>query len=132
MIKQVKKKTSLTLLMCISLLTVLCLSGVAQAQSQSGEEFQGQAQTQVSDQEATSFANAFNAVREIQKQYSQEIQGVQDESQIKKLQQKYTDKMINQVENNGLSVDRYNEIAQAMQRDESLRQKIEKKMESLQ
>jgi hypothetical protein len=89
---------------------------------------QGQVQTQVSDKEATSFANAFNAVREIQKQYSQEVQGVQDESQIKELQQKYTDMMIKQVEDNGLSVDRYNEIAQAMQRDKNLQQKIEKKM----
>lgn len=132
MTEQVKKRTGLTFLMGISLLAVLCFSGIAQAQSQSGEAMQGQGQvqTQVSDEEATSFANAFNAVRGIQEQYSQEVQGVQDESQIKELQQKYTDKMIKQVEDNGLSVDRYNEIAQAMQRDEELRQKIEKKMEA--
>jgi hypothetical protein len=129
MTEQVKKRTGLTFLMGISLLAVLCFSGIAQAQSQSGEAMQGQGQvqTQVSDKEATSFANAFNAVREIKKQYSQEVQGVQDESKIKELQQKYTDMMIKQVEDNGLSVDRYNEIAQAMQRDKNLQQKIEKK-----
>lgn len=132
MTKRVKNRTGLTLLMGISLLAVLCFSGIAQAQSQNGKEFQGQAQAQVSDKEATSFAHAYNAVRGIQKQYSQEIQGVKDKSQIKNLQKKYTNKMIKKVENNGLSVDRYNEIAQAMQRDENLREKIEKKMQSLQ
>lgn len=132
MIEQLKNRTGLTLLMGISLLAVLCFSGIAQAQSQNGKEFQGQTQAQVTDKEATSFANAYNAVRGIQEQYSQEVQGVQDKSQIKKLQQKYTDKMIEKVENNGLSVDRYNEIAQAMQRDENLRKKIEKKMQNMQ
>jgi len=134
MTEQVKKRTGLTFLMGISLLAVLCFSGIAQAQSQSKEAMQGQgqAQAQVSDKEATSFAHAYNAVRGIQKQYSQEVQGVQDKSQIKNLQKKYTNKMIKKVENNGLSVDRYNEIAQAMQRDENLREKIEKKMQSLQ
>ncbi|MFP4168651.1 MAG: DUF4168 domain-containing protein [Desulfonatronovibrionaceae bacterium] len=122
---------NLKLVLAFSLLMVLCAAGMAQAQDDA-EGMEGQeAPAEVSDSEANDFAEAFNAIRQIQEEFTQEAQGIEDDSEIRELQQTYEDKMIKEVENKGLTVQRYNEIAQAMQQDEDLRQKIEGKMSEM-
>ncbi len=123
-----KKMMSLRIFLTASLLVMLCAAGMAQAQSQDGQK----GQAEVTDKEAKMFAQAYSAIRGIQKEYSKEVQGVEDDSQIKKLQQKYTDKMMKKVKSSGLSIKRYNEIAQSMQQDKDLQDKVKKHMQSMQ
>lgn len=111
----------------IALLTVFFLAGTAHAQ----QEYQNQPPTDVSKKEINNYAQAYTEVLKIQERYSQVVQGVKDESEIKELQQKFTQKMIDQVKKNGLTVDRYTQISQAMQHDQNLYTKVEEKIQSL-
>ncbi len=85
--------------------------------------------TEYSDQEIKSFAKAYSQVKDIQKDYSQEISQISDKQKAQKLQDKYSSQMISKIKDEGLTVQKYNQISQSMTADEELREKVQKMIE---
>jgi GTP1/Obg family GTP-binding protein len=102
-----------------------------QQQNQQGQQQYGQQSQQKADFEDKTiekFAKAHKKVRDLQEDYSSELQNADDENQARDLQSKYREKIMSVIEENDLGVEKYNEISMAMQRDSDLREKVEDKM----
>jgi len=131
MYKQEKNSTvNLKAVLILTLSMVLFTFGAVQAQedSQGGME---QAPVEVTQAEVNNFAKALNGIQDVQEAYTREAQGIENDADIRDLQKKYQDKMIQTVKNQGLTVKRYNEISQAMQKDEELSKKVRDKASQL-
>ncbi|MGM0645126.1 MAG: DUF4168 domain-containing protein [Thermodesulfobacteriota bacterium] len=85
-----------------------------------------------SEETLEKFAKSYNQVYEIRQEYSSELSEMEDEEKAKELQEKYTDRMVEAVEDEGLSVEKYNEIGQAMNNDEELSKKVESMVDEMQ
>lgn len=88
------------------------------------------AQGQVSDAQLQNFVEAQTKVNEIQVEYSEKIQSTQDPKKAQTLQSEAQDKMVKAVDEAGLDVQEYNQIAQQMSRDPALRERIQELMGS--
>ena len=88
------------------------------------------AQSQISDAQLQSFVEAQTKVNEIQVEYSEKIQSTQDPEKAQTLQSEAQDKMVKAVDEAGLDVQEYNQIAQQMSRDPALRERIQELMGS--
>lgn len=84
-----------------------------------------QQQAPVSDQALEQFADAASSVREVREEYSAEIQSTQDEEKAQALRSEAQQKMVVAVQEAGLSVSDYNMIAQRLQTDGELMQRLE-------
>ncbi|HMA85495.1 MAG TPA: DUF4168 domain-containing protein [Desulfosalsimonadaceae bacterium] len=71
------------------------------------------------------FAEAQTDVSEIRGEYSDALSDVEDANKARELQEKYTQKMIDAIEENNLSVSKYNEISRAVQDNPSLKEKVD-------
>ncbi len=85
---------------------------------------QEQPSVDVGEQELDQFAEAFLAVQEIQTEISEELQAATDESEAQDLQRQAQEEMVSAVEDSGLSVEEYNQIAQLMNSDPEVRDGI--------
>ncbi|MFO7839261.1 MAG: DUF4168 domain-containing protein [Desulfosalsimonadaceae bacterium] len=100
-------------------------------QGQQGQQYQHQEPTQqqpaanFSDQDLQKFAKAEAEVNEIRAEYSEAIKGVEAADKAKEIQSKYTEQMINTIEDEGLSLNKYNKIAKAAQEKPDLQKKID-------
>ena len=94
-----------------------------QGQGQYGQQPRQKADFE--DETIEKFAEAHKEVRDLQKDYSSELQNASDENQARDLQSKYREKIMSVIEENDLGVKKYNEISMAMQRDSDLREKVE-------
>lgn len=83
-----------------------------------------QAPIQVDDQTVADFASALSEIQGIQQDFSQKLQNVEDQEKARELQQQAQEQMVAAVERNDLSVNEYNQVAQAMSRDQQLRERI--------
>lgn len=75
---------------------------------------QGQTQGQsaeFSDQQLQSFAAAVQGIQNVANEYAPRLRDTSDPDQLAELQQEAESKMLNAVEDEGLSVDEYNAIA---------------------
>lgn len=107
---------------------LLFAAGTATAQGQAPAPGQapGQAPSiEVSDQDVENFADAYVAVQTINQQYTEKLQNVEEAEKATALQQEARDKMQQAVEDSGLTISDYQEIAQAAGQDEELRSDIE-------
>jgi hypothetical protein len=82
------------------------------------------AAAQVSDQQIEQFVVAFTEVRNLQQQFTQQLEGVTSQEEAQVLQQQAQQQMIEAVEEAGLSVADYNMVVAAMEQDEALRDSI--------
>ena len=98
--------------------------GGQQQQGQQGYQ-QQQQPTDFDDSELKVYAKAKNDVDDIRSEYSDALRGVEEADKARELQNKYTEKMIDAIEEKDLSVKKYNQISQAMQNSPELREKIE-------
>jgi len=64
-------------------------------------------------------------VSEIRGEYSDALSDVEDANKARELQEKYTQKMIDAIEENNLSASKYNEISRAVQDNPSLKEKVD-------
>lgn len=91
---------------------------------------QGDAPTQntppaeVNEATVNKFVDAMAKVRAIQEDFSQQLQGIEDNDRARQLQMKAQEKMISEVEASGLSVDEYNVLAQKMDQDSLFRRQV--------
>jgi len=108
-----------------ALITLLWLAMPSMAQ----EAMPGQSpDTQVTDTELMQFADAMQAVNDIRDQYSQRIEATDSQDQAQQLQQEAGQRMTIAVQESGMTVDQYNEIAVALQGDPQLMQRLEQLM----
>lgn len=111
-----------TIALIAALTTLLWLSMPIMAQ----EAMPGQApDTQVTNTELMQFADAMQAVNDIRDQYSQRIEGAQSQDQAQQLQQEAGQRMTIAVQESGMTVDQYNDIAVALQGNPQLMQRLE-------
>lgn len=79
----------------------------------------------VTDDMLENFAQAVTTVQGVQQEYSAEIQSTQDASEAQSLREEAQRKMVDAVENTGLSVSEYNLISQRLQSDPALAERFE-------
>lgn len=102
--------------------------GEQQQQQQQEYQYEEPAQKSASDFEEDTlqkFAEAKNDVDDIRGEYSEALKGVEDANKARELQDEYTQKMIDAIEEKDLSVNKYNEISQAMQGNSELQEKVD-------
>lgn len=85
---------------------------------------QPQAQ-EVSDEQLRQFVEAAGEVQSVQEEYAQQIQSTQEADEAQTLRQEAQEKMVSAVEDSGLSVSEYNLIAQRLQQDQSLAERLQ-------
>lgn len=106
------------------LLTTACLAFssaiVTQAPAQDAEAPAVETPA-LSDEKLQSFAVAFAEVNKVAEEYSQKVQEVDTEAEQQGLEMEAGQKMVEAVQNtDGISVDEYNEVLQAVQTDPDL------------
>lgn len=82
-------------------------------------------QVDVSDEEVQSFAAAMVSVQELGQEWTQRMQETDDQEELSQMQQDAQEEMIGAIEDEGMTVEEYNEIATAAQQDPELAQQIE-------
>lgn len=83
-----------------------------------------QAPAQMDDAKVEKFASAYGSVQSIQEDYTQQLQEVEDREKAQALQQEAQGEMLGAVEEEGLSVQEYNEMIAMMDQDPQLRQRV--------
>ena len=124
------RKTALT----IALTALFAAGGTAVAQSYGGGA--GQAPTPgqttpataaLTEQTVDTFVDAFVAVQEIREDFTERLHSASDEAEAQAMQQEAQEKMMRAVEESGMSVQEYNEVAMALQNDPALMQQVQEK-----
>lgn len=94
-----------------------------QGQTQQRQYQQQQQQINVSDKQLKAFVEAENAAREIQQKYAGQQGEATSREDMQAQRQQLQDEMVQAIQSSGLSIDEYNQILQAIQTDQQLRQK---------
>lgn len=100
-----------------------------QAETQLGQATGGQA---FSDDQLRAYALAALEVQAINESYQPRVQAAQDQGQMDQLRTEAETEMVEAVQDQGLSVDEYNQITQAAQADGELRGTIMQHMQQAQ
>lgn len=83
---------------------------------------------EITDEQIEQFADVQSDIREITQEYSSRLQEVEDPDAAAQLQQEASQLMVEAVEDIGLDVETYNNIAVALESDEDLRNRVESQM----
>ena len=94
-------------------------------QSQQGMPQQQQMNMDFSDNDLQKFVAVQPALEEIREDFTQRLEGAGDQEAANQLQQEAGQLMVEAVEQEGLDVDTYNNIAMALQSNEELRERVE-------
>lgn len=110
----------------VALAVALGASGAAVAQQSGAQGGMQQApDIEVTDEQVESFAEAQARVAEIGEKWTPRMQEAESSEEVQKAREQAQQEMVIAVENAGLSVQEYNQIARAAQADEELRSKIQ-------
>ncbi|MFO7603793.1 MAG: DUF4168 domain-containing protein [Gammaproteobacteria bacterium] len=113
-----------------ALLALLAAPVMAQPYGQGDAAQQSAPTTQDFDNKTLQmFAMASVELDDIQKDYTSQLQGVQDQEKAMELQKQANERMVKAVQETGLGVSTYNAIAQELTKDAQLRDKVEKLIE---
>lgn len=117
---------------CLALMFGMPLSVQAQGAEGGGQPpTQGEgAPANIDSETKEKFITAHVEIRDVQQEYSKKLQSVEDKNKAQELQQQAQTEMVEIVEDNGLSVEQYNQIAGAMRNDPELRQEIEQRAQA--
>jgi hypothetical protein len=88
-------------------------------------------QGKVSVNEIASFAKSQNQVAKIRQEYQAKLSNVKDQTEQQAIVQEMNGRLVAAVQQEGLSVERYNEISNAAQSDPALQQRISEVMKSM-
>lgn len=94
-------------------------------QGQGAAPAQEQVPTNFSDSEIEKFVAAQDDLETIRQEYSGKLEGTEDPDKAAELQQEASEKMVTVVQDEGLDVETYSNIALAVQSDPELREKVE-------
>ncbi|WP_111414739.1 DUF4168 domain-containing protein [Billgrantia lactosivorans] len=99
------------------------------AQDQAGQP-QAQAPAQdFSEDQLQQFADASQEIAVISQDYTERLHEAEDEQSQQEVRMEANDKMVEVVEDNGLDVDTFNAIGQAIQQDPELMQRVQEMAE---
>ncbi len=117
-----------SLLMLTPLVAGLALSPALFAQDDGYAEAEPLEQAQDAEnfdqQELERFADAYVEVGEIHNEYSQRLEEAADPDQAQEVQQEANDRMVEAIQEKGLEVQDYSEIAAALERDPEMRDEV--------
>ncbi|MEE4304765.1 MAG: DUF4168 domain-containing protein [Wenzhouxiangella sp.] len=103
----------------------LMIGSVAVAQEAAQQSQQSAPQTiEVSDQQLQQFADAQMEIASIQKDFRSRLQNVEDPQKAQELQREANEEMTTAVEEVGLDVESFNQIAMSIQNDPELQQEL--------
>lgn len=121
------KSPLLALLTAIGLLlSSMAFAQVPQQQPDAGPSYS----TDVSEEDVDNFVKAYISVQEINQDYTQRLQYIEDSERATQLQQEAQKKMQDAISDAGLSVAEYQQIANQAGQDAQLRSKIEDSLTS--
>ncbi|MCA1743276.1 MAG: DUF4168 domain-containing protein [Desulfonatronovibrio sp.] len=114
--------------------SAIAQDGYEGQQGQQGQQGQDMMQQpaepiEVSDADLDKAANAYMEITEIRESFQETLAGVSDPEKAQELQEEAGEAMVEAVENSGLDVQAYNEIMEAAQVDEDLRNKLLARLE---
>jgi GTP1/Obg family GTP-binding protein len=117
-----KTKTTIVAAMLLSLGLLASVSANAQ---QEGAANAAAPSIEISNQQLQQFANASEEVVTLSQEYTQQLHTTEDEAAQRAIQEEANEKMIDAVESNGLDVDTFNIIGQAIQTNPELMQRVQ-------
>lgn len=125
------------LAIAFALVFLLVAAQSVNAQQQGGYEQEMMMQQQpgsveVSDAELEKVANAYIQITEIREAFQESLAEVSDPEKAQQLQEQAGQAMVDAVQDNGLDVQKYNEVMEAAQVDEALREQLLTHMQKLQ
>ncbi len=100
-------------------------SPAAMAQDAAAAQQQAQEAAPVSDKEVKKFVKAEKKINAIIQEWTPKVQSAESQEQAQEMQQTAQTEMIAAIEKQGLSVQRYNAIAQQAQKDPQLAQRLQ-------
>ncbi len=106
--------------------------GAPEGQQQEPWEQQQAAPADFSDEEIDRVASAYVDIIDIREDYHGKLASVDDPEEAQAIQMEANEKITEAVENNGVSVETYNEVIAAAQTDESLMNDLLSKIDQLQ
>lgn len=113
-------------------LAAFLMTGVslqAMAQQQGAQQQQGMQQQEMdmdfSDSDLERFVAVQPALEEIREDFTQRLEAADDQEAANQLQQEAGQLMVEAVEQEGMDVDTYNNIAMALQSNEELRERVD-------
>ncbi|RQD78605.1 DUF4168 domain-containing protein [Desulfonatronospira sp. MSAO_Bac3] len=137
-------KSSIVLSLAAAVMLILGFGLNVQAQQEYQQEGQQQQYQQemmqqqqapdidVSDAELDQVADAYQAVTDVRERFQQELGEVSDPERAQELQQQAGEEMVEAVEAQGLDVQTYNQVMEAAQVDEELRNQLLERLEGMQ
>lgn len=126
----------LTTLFAAAVLSTGLMSSMAYAQQDAasagaGEPTQSQAQaSNFSDEQLMQFADASKEIAQLNQEYTGRLQDAEGDDAQQQVRQEANDKMVSAVESQGMSVDTFNAIGEALQKDPALMQKVQEMAET--
>ena len=114
-----------------NILTALITAGflaspmaMAQGEQQAQPMPQQQEAPEVSESQINAFVEAYIAVNEVREDYTARLQEAEDQEQAQQLQQEANDAMTAAIEDNGMSIEEYQEVAMAVNADADVREQV--------
>ncbi|MDX5333475.1 MAG: DUF4168 domain-containing protein [Gammaproteobacteria bacterium] len=104
-------------------------AAMAEPGSQSPAGMQQGAAADVDDATLDRFVVAYADIQALQREFATELEQVESQEEAAALQQATQQKMVEAVQESGLSVPEYNTVVQALDQDPALREKVESKIE---
>lgn len=83
----------------------------------------------VSDEKLQKFVASAQQVAVMSQQYSQQLQGTSDQAAQQQLMQQANQKMVQTVQANGLSVQEFNDLSEAVDRDPALQERAQRMLQ---
>ena len=106
-------------------------TGTGQQQQQQLQQQQQQV-PDFSDQELQQFAEAATDIQEISAQWEPRLQQAETQEEIEQVRQAANEEMVEAIEDNGLSVEKYSEIYMSAQSDPELNERVNQYMSQAQ
>jgi hypothetical protein len=113
---------------CFFVLMALVLTPTLGLSQQYGDTAQN-TQTEVSGEDMKSFANAQIQVSKVRQEYRTRLSNASTQDEQQALIQEMNEKLVAALKDEGLSVEKYNEIFDAVQNDDALRERISDMMQ---
>lgn len=121
-----KGKKSLIIACALALVFFFTLPAAAQSQN-TGQKQQQQQQMETpdfSDERIEKTASSYTKITEIREKYQDQFSKAESTEQAQELQSKVNEKITGAIEENGMTVEQYNEVITSAQTDEDLRAEL--------
>jgi hypothetical protein len=126
MVSRLSKNTGM-----IMLVMLFFMLAPASGWSQEYGSEQQAGQSEVSTDEIASFAKAQNQVIKIRQEFQAKLSDVTDQAEQQKIVEEMNERLVGAVQQEGLSVERYNEISNAAHSDPALQERITEVMRNI-